>query len=53
MHVVGHQHEGVQGAAVLQCGLAQLLALVQVIAIIREARLPIVAALHDVLRDTG
>ncbi len=40
-------------APVLECGLTQLLAVVHVVEVVGKAGLPVVAALHDVLRDAG
>src|SRR5690606_10261576 len=49
--VVGHQDIGVQGPPVLVRGLVELRPVVLVVAKATEARLPIVAALDDVLRN--
>lgn len=53
MDVVGHQHLRVQGTLVLERRFAKLLAVMQVVSVIGEARLAIIAALHDVLGNTG
>lgn len=51
--MVGHQHVGMEGAAVLACGFAQFLTVAKIIGSIGEAGLPVVAPLHDVLRNAG
>jgi len=53
MHVIGPQHIGVDGAAVLACDLAQILQVAQAIGVVEEAGLAVVAALDDVLGHTG
>jgi hypothetical protein len=53
VHVVGHQHVGVQGAPVLERGFAQFLPVVQVVRGVSEAGLAVDAALDDVLRHAG
>ena len=53
VHVVVHQHVGVQAAAGgVQC-FAQQLAIARAVFVVQEAGQAIVAALHDVLRDAG
>ena len=51
--MVGHQHIGVHGAVMLQRGFAQFLSVVQVVGVIGEAGLAVIAALDDMLRDAG
>ncbi len=51
VHMVGHQYVGVDVAPMLHRCFAQFLPLTEVIGVVREARLAIIAALHDVLRD--
>ena len=51
--MIGHQHIGVHGAIMLQRGFAQLLAVVQVIGVIGKAGLVVIAALDNMLGDTG
>jgi hypothetical protein len=53
MHMVRHQGVGVNGATFSSRHLAESTAVAQVIGIIEEARLPVVAALDDMLRDAG
>ena len=53
MHMVRHQDVGVNGATFSSRDLAEFAAVAQVIGIIEEARLPVVAALDDMLRDAG
>jgi len=53
MDVVGHQHIRVQGTLVLEGRFAQLVAIVQVVSVIGEASLTMIAALHDVLGNRG
>ena len=53
MHVVGHQHVGMH-AAVLPAGdVAQVLEVADAVDVCEEAGLAVVAALDDVLRDSG
>ncbi len=49
--MVGHQYVGVDVAPMLHRCFAQFLPVTEVIGVVREARLAIIAALHDVLRD--
>lgn len=51
--MAAHQHEGMDGAVMLERGFAQFLQVLSVIHIGSEAGLTVVAALHDVLRDAG
>ena len=53
MDVVGHQHIRVHRTAFAQGDLAQLAEVTVMIGVGEEARLPIVSALDDVLRNTG
>jgi len=53
MHVVGHEHEGVNVAAVLVGALLQAVEIEAVVGLRGEGDLPVVAALHDVLRQAG
>ena len=53
MDVVGHQHARVGGAAVAQSRLPQSREVGAVVDLLEEARLAIVPALHDMLRNTG
>jgi hypothetical protein len=53
VHVIGHQHIGVHGAVMLQCGFAQFLAVVQVVGVIGKAGLAVITALDNMLRDAG
>jgi hypothetical protein len=53
VQVIGHQHIGVHGALVLQRGFAKLLAVVKVTCVIGEAGLAVIAALDNMLGDTG
>jgi hypothetical protein len=43
----------VHGAAFAQCYLAQFMQVTYVVNVVEEARLAIVTALHDMLRDLG
>lgn len=52
MHVVGHEHVGVHGAMPTQGKLPQLLQVAQLVGRLEKTRLPVIAPLHDVLRDT-
>jgi hypothetical protein len=51
MHVVAHQHVRMQPAAEAQQSLAQALQITLPVTVIQETRQPVVAALHDVLRN--
>jgi hypothetical protein len=51
--MVGHQHERIYDAVVLERGFAQFLQVLAVIDIGSEACLPIVAALYDLFWDAG
>ena len=53
MHVIGHQHVGMHGAALAHRYLAQLRQVAFVVAAFEKTRLPIVAALDDMLRHVG
>lgn len=53
MHVVVHQHVGVQLAAGRKQCFAQQLAITGTVFIVQEAGQAVVAALHDMLRDAG
>ena len=50
MHMIGHQHIGVDGQALLLGGFPQTAEVKPVILVRREDRLPVVAALDDVQR---
>ncbi|WP_298579081.1 hypothetical protein [uncultured Luteimonas sp.] len=53
MDVVVHQHVGMQvHASCLEC-FAKKREVAQAVAVVQEAWQPVVAALHDVLRNTG
>jgi len=51
--MVGHQHVGMHRTAFAQGGFAQQRAITEVVRLGEEAGLPVVAALHDMLRDAG
>ena len=51
--MVGHQDVGVNRAALAQCDFSQRRSIAEVVRLREEARLSVVAALHEVLRDTG
>jgi hypothetical protein len=53
MHVIVHQHAGVQAAAGCQKRLPQQMEMACTVGLIEEARKAIVAALNDVLRNAG
>lgn len=53
MHMVGHQHIGMHGDAELERQLPQVLQIARPVDVGEEARLPIIAPLHDVLGNTG
>lgn len=53
VHVVGHQHIGVHGAAGAAGDVAQLIEVPQAVDGLEETRLPVVAALDDMLRHVG
>ena len=53
MNVVGHQHVGVDGAAVLCRGFGEFPQVAAIVRIGGEARLTVVSPLHDVLCDAG
>lgn len=53
MHVVVHQHVGMQATAGGVQRFPQQLAIAGAIFVVQEAGQAIVAALHDVLRDAG
>jgi len=49
----GHQHIGMHGDAELERQLPQVLQIARPVDVGEEARLPIIAPLHDVLGNTG
>jgi hypothetical protein len=51
LHMVGHQHVGVEGAIVAQRGFTELLPVMQIVGIVGKAGVSVIATLHDVLRD--
>jgi len=53
VHVVVHQHVGMQVAAGGEQGVAQQVAVAAAVFVVQEAGQAIVAALHEVLRDAG
>jgi hypothetical protein len=53
VHVVGHQHIGMNAAACLVGVPGQSVQVVAVIFVGEEAGLPVIAALDDVERDVG
>lgn len=53
VHVVGHQHVGVDAAVLAPGDVAQILQIADVVDVGEEARLAVVAALDDVLGDAG
>lgn len=53
MHVVAHQHRGVQSAAETPECMMQALQVALAIQVIQEARQPVVPARHYVLGNTG
>lgn len=53
MHVVGHQHLGMYGAAVSGCGVSQFVEVARAVDGREDAGAAIVPALHEVLRHAG
>ena len=53
MHMVGHEHIGVNVTAFAQRDLAQFIPIAVVVDRVEEAGLPVVAALNDVLGNTS
>src|SRR5690606_416036 len=53
VHVVGHQHVGVHGAVQLQREVPQVIQVAMPVDVGEEAGLAVVAALDDVLGETG
>ncbi|MGH8191878.1 MAG: hypothetical protein ACREP2_10575 [Rhodanobacteraceae bacterium] len=53
MNVVGHQHVGVDGTTTTTGGFQQIAPVSDMVSVGKEARLPVVAALDDVLRNAG
>ena len=51
MHVIGHQHIGVDRAALFPGRLRQPAEVAAAIPVVEEHRLPIIAALHDMDRQ--
>ena len=51
--VVGHQHVRMHGTAFAQRDFAQVLQVAHPVDVSKEARLAIIAALDDMLRDLG
>ena len=53
VHMVGHQRVGMDHAALAPCHVAQFAAIAEVVGVGEETGLAVVAALDDVLRNTG
>ena len=53
VHVVGHQHIGMDAATFVQCDLVQVMQVATIVFGLEEAGLAIVAALDHMLRDAG
>lgn len=53
MHVIGHQHVGVHRTTLAQADLTQLVQIADMIDVLGEARLTVIASLYDVLWHPG
>lgn len=53
MHMIGHQYISVQSAAVSKRGFAQFLPISKIVGCVRKTSLPVIAALDDMLRNSG
>jgi hypothetical protein len=53
MHMVGHQHIGMNKTAMLEGRITQVLQVAAIVLFLKKTWLPVIATLYDMLRKAG